>query len=199
MRLTSRVAAEISVCAVQIRYTAEDAAANKATPTLRLVHVMCPPGERTCQSEALPTTLYCSEAQLCIEPRPSQRPGAKVTTTIQLLGPSTVYLEQGSVYAVCPDPRPLSLVCDRGASGSQPQEGRLDVYVTACDPKSRFVKYGLQACSLDTRTPGAPRCLLGCVQDNVALAGHVGFAAPHSTGSQQRSRQSRVSQVCNAA
>lgn len=53
--------------------------------------------------------------------------------TISLIGPAKVVLSVGDLYAKCPVPKPLGLVCDEGASGADAIEGDLSDRITVCD------------------------------------------------------------------
>ena len=51
---------------------------------------------------------------------------------IQLQGPTTVMLAQGSQYQVCPPRVSADVVCDRGALASDDTDGDLTLQVLAC-------------------------------------------------------------------
>lgn len=141
-------------------YTAQDAAGNVAEPATRRVRVVCPAEEFICHAQYDPALLYCSTATLCVDPIQRGAPTPRVMSTIKLLGAATIYINQYSVYTVCPSPRPVDILCERGASAQHPLEGPLDRYVAACDPNAQFSRYGLRACDLDTSLAGACRVSL---------------------------------------
>ncbi len=68
-----------------------------------------------------------------------------------------VTLAQGANYGGCPSPRPLSLVCDLGATGADSIEGDLTARVEACSTATvhyYFADVGLRGCGLSTAVGG---------------------------------------------
>ncbi|KAK3275937.1 hypothetical protein CYMTET_15963 [Cymbomonas tetramitiformis] len=64
---------------------------------------------------------------------------------------------EGGVYTACGPSSPFDAICDKGATATDPQDGDLVSYVTACSPdgeSNKFEKRGLAGCEVDTGVPG---------------------------------------------
>ncbi|PRW20834.1 hypothetical protein C2E21_8605 [Chlorella sorokiniana] len=160
-----------------ITYQAADAAGNQATPKQRRVAVVCPLGEAPCNSTSLLAAMsgragsgkpYCSsQGGMCLGPTPAAAAGSAGTGTsgsaaaplpqLELIGPEVVYVPAGQPYSACPPSPPANLLCDRGATAWQQQDGSLTPFVEACSSGSSrllFAASGLSGCNISTATPG---------------------------------------------
>jgi len=112
------------------------------------VFVGCGRGESKCST--LDGRVFCSTLGDCRTPSSIFR-AANVTLTLQ--GPSVIVIEQGASYGLCPQRRPLSLVCDAGATALDSIEGVMTSRVEACSSASnryRVSRFGLQGCRINT-------------------------------------------------
>ena len=93
-----------------IIYRVSDAAGNVGE-AVRRVHVRCAAAERICNSTAQ-VSASCSTGGVCVAALPAPLPPPVQPPRMWLLGQQTLYIEAGAVYAKCPSPRPLAIVCD---------------------------------------------------------------------------------------
>jgi hypothetical protein len=78
-----------------------------------------------------PGKYFCSEGGVCVEPTggSSARSMELPSPTLELIGQTTVYINQGDTYLKCPPQPPLDVVCDAGARASDPVEGDISKQV----------------------------------------------------------------------
>jgi hypothetical protein len=118
-----------------VSYSATDAAGNVAVARRR-VHVVNPCGGEG--EEEFPCLALDAAGGVC--------------SVGGLWGPPQVSVQQYSAYTACDATTPLSVLCDRGASASDPVDGDLAPYLLAC--RFQFGSVGLAGCTLDTTAPG---------------------------------------------
>lgn len=76
---------------------------------------------------------------------------------IELIGPSEVEIPLADSYIQCPNPRPLSLVCDMGATAYFTNGQLASATVEACSNganRYNFLLFGISQCELDTSSIG---------------------------------------------
>ena len=99
-----------------IKHNVRDSAGNAAATRIRRVFVLCPTDQALCSSDDSQVTWYCSlTADSCVPLSDAAPDPVKRSVSIKLLGPSSVSVPVGSVYAACGDHVPTSAACDRGA------------------------------------------------------------------------------------
>lgn len=95
-----------------VAYRVADAAGNTAR-AYRRVRVVCAPSERICAGIG-GAAQACSVGGICSVALQADRArDSTALPALRLRAPSTVFVEAGSVYAKCPEPRPLALICDQ--------------------------------------------------------------------------------------
>lgn len=78
-----------------------------------------------------PGEYFCGDGGVCVEPTSGSSTNAieLPSPTIELVGPETVYIEEGDAYLKCPTQAPLDVVCDAGAFAFDSVEGDITAQV----------------------------------------------------------------------
>jgi hypothetical protein len=129
----------------------------------------CGLGERACEADTCSEGGVCPTLQLA-EPEPV----VNTPPSLHLVGSAVVQVAQHSTFAACTAATPTSVVCDRGATAADHQDGDLTARVTACG--ARWVSRGVGACLVNTSLPGRYN-----VTYAVADSGGLHAAAAHRT------------------
>eukprot|EP00873_Tetraselmis_striata_P037232 jgi/Tetstr1/457496/TSEL_044078.t1 len=152
---------------VVFAYSVADADGNVVLAR-RLLHLLCAPGERLCESEDRSRRPLCSSEGVCLgaqfdagfDDTLSAPAGPREPPSIELLGPAVLHLPRYSNYDICSPDTPWGRVCERGATAHDPLQGDLTADVVACPSGAPaglvlpFAQYGLSTCGLDTSVPG---------------------------------------------
>jgi len=137
---------------LRIVYSVADRAGNQAARAERRIFVGCPNGATLCEGEA---GWFCSlQGAACVGAPLPEPPPPAAATTIHLVGPAVVRVEQFQPYGKCSTPWLQELPCDRGAAATDPVEGDVTAFIDACTPGHPFPDFGLTPCGINTSVAG---------------------------------------------
>lgn len=151
-----------------VSYYCANSAGSAAETALRYIYVQCPENESICQDtyEGVEYTLCTAGSTQCnylahqaayLSSNAIQE-ATVFNPTIELIGPEQVVINLNDPYVACPTPRPLSLICDMGATAHFTDGSVATATIEACSNSTNrysFILNGISKCALDTSVVGS--------------------------------------------
>ncbi|GMH32250.1 hypothetical protein BSKO_00084 [Bryopsis sp. KO-2023] len=142
-----------------VEYSVEDQAGNAAVSARRRIRIVCPEGEGYCEADGTPSCTWNGVCSGSSSTEIEEDLDSEALTSISLVGPARVEIDQGTSYSKCPDEAPVDLLCDRGAEAFDPHDGILTSRMEVCSTDERQTPYRSRvplslACDFDTYVPG---------------------------------------------